>query len=280
VFAMWDDVYKKVVAKAKATDPTVTDAKIFTFDGLIKANQSEAADGTFTTFFTTNPAESNSGFTSLLLMAHEFTNAGRGGIDPASVSPRGQSFWPHVKQLYTAPDGRSLKNYTVDSTGTLFRDKFLTSGPQSEISGIVTYENLAIQYAEFARKTHNSTYRVVYPARNVMADNPYYVLNAVYDSATRKLVLTPEKEKKAAIAFMQFLLEREQQNDAVILGFRPGNLQAGIDIAHETSPFVTMQEFGIQINPANVRFISTTAVGEQVIQNLLTGWAATAATLN
>ena len=278
VFVMWQDVYKKLTEAAKKADPAATDDKIFTFDGLTRANQSDAADGAYTTFFMTNPGESNSGFSSLLLMAYEFTAAGRGGIEASAVAPRNAAYWDRVKKFYTSTDGKSLKNFNEGSTGTLFREKFLVNGPQSEFSGVVTYENLAIQYADFAKKTHNTTYKVVYPARNVMSDNPYYVLNAVYDSGASKVVLTPEKEKKAAIAFMLFLLEAEQQRDAVALGFRPGNVSAGIDIGGPTSPFVTLKDYGIQANP-QVRFIATSNVGEPVISNLLSGWADIAGSL-
>jgi hypothetical protein len=271
VFVMWPGVYQKVVDAAHKADPAATDDKIFTFDGLIKAEQTDAGDGSYTTFHMTRPSESNSGFSSLLLMGYEFTNAGRTGIDANAVSPRNSGFWSHVKQFYASTEGKSLKNFTVESTGTLFREQFLVNGPQSDISGVVTYENLAIQYADFAKKNYGSAYKVVYPARNVMSDNPYYVLNAAYDAAVHKTVVIGEKEKKAALAFMQFLMEPEQQRDAVQLGFRPGNIQSGIDIAGATSPFVTMREIGILTNP-NVRFVGTANVSEAVISNLLNGW--------
>ena len=280
VLVMWPDAYKKVMDTAQKTGSTATtDTALFTFDNLIKTEQDVAPDGSYTTFYTTNPGESNSGFSSLLLMGYEFTTSGRGGLDANQVAPRNAAFWSHVKQFYSSADGKSLKNFNADSTGTLFREQFVVGGPQSDVSGVVSYENLAIQYADMARKTYNTAYRVVYPAHSVMADNPYYVLNAVYDAAAHKTVLLPEKEKKAAIAFMQFLLEPEQQKEAVALGFRPGNLQAGVDIAAANSPFTLMKEIGIQANPAGVRFVSTQNVGEAVIGNLLTGWSDLAASL-
>ena len=87
-----------------------------------------------------------------------------------------------------------------------------------------------------------------------------------------KTVLLPEKEKKAAIAFMQFLLEPEQQRDAIALGLRPGNPQVAADISAAGSPFVTMKDIGIDPNPTGVRFVSTQNVDEAVIGNLLAGW--------
>jgi hypothetical protein len=280
VFVAWPDAYKKVMETAqKAGAAATSDTAVFTFDNLIKTEQEASPDGAYTTFYTTNPGESNSGFSALLLMGYEFTNAGRTGLDANQVSPRNSAFWSHVKQFYTAADGKSLKNYNADSTGTLFREQFVVGGPQSDVSGVISYENLAIQYADLARKTFGTVYRVVYPARSVMADNPYYVLNAVYDAGAHKTVLVPEKEKKAAIAFMQFLLEPDQQKDAVALGFRPGNLQAGADIAAAGSPFLTMKDIGIQTSPAGVRFVSTQNVGEAVIGNLLAGWKDLAETL-
>ncbi len=273
VFVVWPDTYKKVLDTAQKAGATATaDSALFTFDNLIKTEQEASGEGGYTTFFTTNPGESNSGFSALLLMAYEFTTTGRSGIDASQVAPRNNAFWSHVRQFYTSADGKSLKNFNADSTGTLFREQFVVGGPQSDVSGVVSYENLAIQYADLARKTYSTSYRVVYPARSVTADNPYYVLNAVYDAAAHKTVLLPEKEKKAAIAFMQFLLEPEQQKDAVALGFRPGNLQAGLDIAAPGSPFVRLKEIGIQASPAGVRFVSTQSIGEAVIGNLLTGW--------
>jgi hypothetical protein len=280
VFVVWPETYKKVMEAAqKAGGSATNDTALFTFDNVIKTEQEAGSDGSYTTIYTTNPGESNSGFSALLLMGYEFTQAGRGGLDANQLSPRNSAFWGHVKQFYMSSDGKSLKNFNVESTGTLFREQFLVGGPQSEISGVVSYENLAIQYADLARKTYGTAYHVVYPARSVMADNPYYVLNAVYDAAAHKTVVLPEKEKKAAIAFMQFLMEPEQQKEAVALGFRPGNLQAGADIAAPGSPFVTMKDIGIQTSPAGVRFVSTQNVGAPVIGNLLAGWSDLAAAL-
>ena len=279
VFVMWNDVYARVTDAAKKADPAATDDKTFTFAGVTAAQQASYPNNTYVTFHTTNPGESNSGFSSLLLMAYEFGNAGRGGPDANSLNPRNAEFWNKVRGLYTGADGKTLNNYKTAGTGTLFRDQFLLNGPAGDISGVVTYENLAIQFAEAARKQHGQAYRVVYPTRSVMSDNPYYVLNATFDAATKKTVLLPEKEKKAAIAFMQFLMEPEQQREAVALGFRPGNVAAGIDIAGPGSPFVTMKDIGIQPAPANVRFVATSAIGEPVIGNLLAGWKATEAAL-
>lgn len=271
VFVMWPEVYKKIVDAAHKDDPNATDDKIFTFEGMIKAQQAEAADGAYTTFFLTKPSESNSGFSSLLLMGYEFTNAGRSGLDANAIAPRNAAFWGKVKGMFSAADGKSLNNFASPSTGTLFREQLIVGGPQSNVSGVVSYENLAIQYADLAKKSLNTSYKIVYPARNIMADNPYYVLNAVYDSAAKKVVLMGEREKKAAFAFMQFLLEPEQQKEAVELGLRPGNIQAGVELAGPTSPFVTMKDIGVQVSP-NVRFVSTNGVSEAVIGNLLAGW--------
>ena len=271
VFVVWQNVYKRVIDAARKADPAIPEDKIFSFEGLIKAEQSDAADGAYTTIYMTRPSESNSGFSSLLLMGYEFTNAGRAGVDANEVSPRNAAFWSHVKQFYAAADGRSLKNFNTESTGTLFREQFLVNGPQSDYSGVVSYENLAIQYADFAKKTYGAPYHVIYPTRNIMSDNPYYVLNGAFDAAAHKAVSIGEKEKKAAFAFMQFLMEPEQQKDAVALGFRPGNIQSGVDLAGAGSPFVTMKEIGILTNPP-VRFVSTANVGEATIANLLSGW--------
>lgn len=274
VLTLWNDAYTRIVEAARKADPAVTDEKIFSFEGLIRAQQASYPNGAYTTIYTTDPGESNSGFSTLLLMAYEFTPVGRSGVDPASLNSRNADFWNKVRSFYTSTDGKSLNNFKSPSTGTLFRDQFLLNGPAGDVSGVMTYENLAIQYADAARKQHQQAYRVIYPLRNVMSDNPYYVLNATYDTATKKTVMVPEKEKKAAIAFMQFLVEPEQQRDAVALGFRPGNLGAGIDLSAAGSPFVKEKEIGVQVSPPNVRFLSTGTIGEPVINNLLTGWKA------
>jgi hypothetical protein len=287
VFVLWPAAYKKVVNTAqKSGDTATSDAALFTFDNLIRTERDESphggysmlykmppeSDGGYVTLYTTNPGESNSGFSTLLLMAYAFTSTNRAGIDANQVSPRNSEFWSSVKQFYTSSEGTSLRNYKSASTGTLFQEQFVVGGPQSNVSGVVSYENLAIQYADLARKTYGTVYRVVYPPLSVMADNPYYVLNAVYDAAAHKTVLLPEKEKKAAIAFMQFLLEPEQQRDAIALGLRPGNPQVAAEISAAGSPFVTMKDIGIDPNPTGVRFVSTQNVDEAVIGNLLAGW--------
>ena len=136
VFVMWPEAYKRVLETAqRGAVAGATDTQFFTFDALIRTEQATAPDGSFTTFYTTNPGELNSGFSTLMLMAYEFTTTGRAGLDANQLAPRNAAFWSQVKQFYTSADGKSLKNFNADSTGTLFREQFVLGGPQSDVLG-------------------------------------------------------------------------------------------------------------------------------------------------
>ena len=78
---------------------------------------------------------------------------------------------------------------------------------------------------------------VAYPGRNILNDNPYYVLDVPWSS--------PEQHR-AAQTFLTFLLSEPLQRKAFAHGFRPANINIPIRDDPE-SPFVRHKERGLMI---------------------------------
>ena len=142
----------------------------------------------------------------------------------------------------------------ANSTGTMMRDMVLR-GPSS-YDGLFVYENVAIDYLKSAEGRWGEL-RIAYPALNMWNDNPYYVLNTPWS--------TPE-QRKAANAFLDFLLSEPVQKRSLEHGFRPGNPTVPIKVPG--SPFVEYQRFGLKVE---IGAICETPRAE-VINNLLASW--------
>jgi Ca-activated chloride channel family protein len=117
--------------------------------------------------------------------------------------------------------------YYGKSTG-FFADKMLQRGPKF-LSAAVLYENLVIEsYA----KSAPMPVVAVYPVEGTFwADHPYTMLDAPWVGAD---------EKQGAEAFLAFLKDRQAQDAALAMGFRPGDpkipIGAPVDLAHGVDP--------------------------------------------
>jgi Ca-activated chloride channel family protein len=192
----------------------------------------------------TNPNTSNSGLVTLVLMAYEHAKKTK-NLTPADVVDAG-----FQQQLGTIEKAVSLS----DSTGTMMREMVL-KGP-SAYDALFAYESVAIDYFKSAAGRWGEL-QVIYPKLSMWNDNPYYIIDAPWVTAD---------QRKAAEAFLEFLMSDNVQRQALVHGFRPGN--PNVPVIFPNSPFVTYQRFGLRNDIGNM---CENPKGD-VVNNLLASW--------
>jgi hypothetical protein len=171
----------------------------------------------------THPNESNSGLTTLVIMAYELHNK-TSGLTVADVADKDFQAW--LTKIESGVSGLS------NSTGNLMKEMVL-KGP-SAYDAVFVYESVAIDFLENAEGRWGELH-VVYPSHNLWCDNPYYILDCDWS--------TPEQQE-AAEAFLDYLLSEPVQRLALKHGFRPGN--PDVPVKFPDSPFVKYEQYGIR----------------------------------
>jgi Ca-activated chloride channel homolog len=167
----------------------------------------------------THPQFSNSGLISLF--AEVYAGSGKtAGLTTADVNK------PHTADFLSGIE-RSVVHYG-SSTGFFGRQMF-SSGPQY-LSAAVLYENMVIE--SYSQGNLPFPVVAIYPREGTFwSDHPIGVVEREW--------VTPEK-RDAAKAYIQYLLQRPQQEKAITYGFRPGAvdvpLGSPIDEAHGVDP--------------------------------------------
>jgi len=167
----------------------------------------------------THPQFSNSGLISLF--AEVYAASGKtAGLTTADLSK------PHTAEFLNGIE-KSVVHYG-SSTGFFGRQMF-SSGPQY-LSAAVLYENMVIE----SYSQNNLPFPVVaiYPQEGTFwSDHPIGVVEREW--------VTPE-HREAAKIYIQYLLQKPQQEKAIGYGFRPGAvdvaLASPIDEAHGVDP--------------------------------------------
>jgi hypothetical protein len=193
----------------------------------------------------THPNESNSGLATLVLMAYEY-HGKLGGLTLADILDPGYQKW--ANGIERAVTGLS------NSTGNMMREMVL-KGP-SAYDSIFVYESVAIDYLKNAEGRWGEL-RIDYPERNLWNDNPYLVLDVPWSSA---------EQRRAAGAFLDFLLSEPVQKQALVHGFRPGN--PAVAVRGPDSPFTLYRRFGLSVALGAV----CAPPKAEVINNLLESW--------
>jgi ABC-type Fe3+ transport system substrate-binding protein len=243
VFVFWQDRYEAFAAKYAKVD-FHTLAAALDEPGGWGAIASKPEWGLFKLGHT-NPAESNSGLMTIILMAQEFRKSAQRLSLADIMNP---SFGQWLRQFQKGVSG--LPN----STGNMMKEMVL-KGP-SVYDVCIVYENTAIDFIKAAEGRWGAI-RVVYPAFNVWNDNPYYILDVPWSS--------PE-QRAAAKKFLEFLMSEPMQQLALAHGFRPGDPK--VPVLGADSPFTTYAGSGIGQNVgAIVEFPPP-----EVISNLLIMW--------
>lgn len=249
VFVMWEERYQAFQTKYGA-DGGVSFRSI---EKAFKAKSGWAEiagkpEWGFFKFGHTHPNQSNSGLMTLVLMAYDYHNK-LSALSMADITNAGFQEW-----------GTSLQRGVTglsNSTGNMMKE-MVQRGP-STYDALFVYENTAIDYLANAEGRWGKL-RVVYPSKNAWNDNPYYVLNVPWSS---------KRQREAAGAFMDFLLSERAQQQALVHGFRPANVQVAIN--GPDSPFTRYKDYGLQIDVSSV---CETPPGD-VIRNLLIRWQQT-----
>lgn len=167
----------------------------------------------------THPQFSNSGLISLF--AEVYAGSGKtAGLTLADVNK------PHTADFLSGIE-KSVVHYG-SSTGFFGRQMFST-GPQF-LSAAVLYENMVTE--SYSQSNLPFPVVAIYPKEGTFwSDHPIGIVEREW--------VTPE-HREAAKAYIQYLLQRPQQEKAITYGFRPGAvdvpLASPIDEAHGVDP--------------------------------------------
>jgi len=246
VFVMWEERYQEFVKKyGKVSFAAIADAEQQKGGWEAIAGKPEWG---FFKFGHTQPAGSNSGLMTLVLAAYSYTGKTR-DLTLKDIVNVGFQEW--LEKLERGVAGMS------DSTGNMMREMVL-KGPSS-FDCLFVYESVAIDYLKNAEGRWGRL-RVVYPEYNAWNDNPYYIVNAAWSSSD---------QRKAAGAFLDFLLSERIQKESLTHGFRPGN--PNVPVRFQGSPFSDYVAYGIQDALGKM----CDAPKGEVLNNLLTSWQRT-----
>jgi serine/threonine protein kinase len=233
-FILWEDRYRAFLKKYGGVSFTTID----------RAMRDEDGSGAFR-FSHTDPASSNSGLMTLVLMACEYHKTRR--LTVANVTDPGFQRW--VKEFETKTQPLS------GSTGKLM-EELVRRGPSS-YEALLVYENLAIDYFPAAQGRWGKLH-ILYPRYNLWSDHPYYILDVPWSSP---------QQRQAGEAFLNFLMGKPMQQEALAHGFRPGNVNVPVKDAPD-SPFLRYRGAGLQIELGPL----VEPPGDEVIENLLSFW--------
>jgi len=246
VFVVWDERYQAFIQKYQTMSLNTINQALQAKGGWDEiAHRPEW--GLFK-FGHTHPNESNSGLMTIVLAAYSYHHKTK-GLTLKDVLDVGFQNW--LQQLERGVSGLS------NSTGNMMREMVL-KGPSS-YDALMVYENVAIDYLKNAEGRWGQL-RVAYPEYNAWNENPYYIINASWS--------TPD-QRKAADAFLNFLLTEPIQKESLTHGFRPANPSVPVKFAD--SPFVLYANNGVQVDLQKI----CEPPKAEVVNNLLASWQRT-----
>lgn len=249
VFAVWKERAQVLLRKYGSIDwPSVHDA--------LNLKQGWADIGGPTNwgvvkFGQTRPDQSNSGLLSITLLAYSFYKEQRGLTVGQIRSPAFLQYFSEVQGAVTQ-FGRS--------SGTYLENEVILKGPAAyDIT--TTYENLVLTQEKGAIARQGQPLLPFYPGLNIVSDHPFAIFQGSW--------VNPE-EQAAAKAFRDFLLAVDQQQRALVSGFRPTNPNVRITDKVAGNPFVG-QSPDIQIK-GQIQPLAQ-APGGDVIDELMKQWS-------
>ncbi len=246
VFVVWDERYQAFIQKYKTMSLQTVDQALQARGGWEEIAQ-HPEWGLFK-FGHTHPNQSNSGLMTIILAAYSYHHKTR-DLTLKDVLDVGFQKW--LEELERGASGMS------NSTGNMMREMVL-KGPSS-YDALFVYESVAIDYLRNAEGRWGQL-RVVYPEYNAWNENPYYIVNAPWS--------TPD-QRKAADAFLNFLLTESIQKESLTHGFRPANPNVPVKFAD--SPFVLFAGNGVQVDLQKI----CEPPKAEVVNNLLASWQRT-----
>lgn len=206
VFAMWKERADVLLSHYGRIDwPAIHDA-------LTKSNWSQiggqAAWGPVK-FGQTRPDQSNSGLLTITLLAYAYYNEQRNLTVAQVTAPKFLDYFTQVEGAVNA-FGRS--------SGTFLQNVVIQEGP-AQYDIVTTYEGLVLTLQRQAMQRQKQALQLFYPSVNLLSDHPFAILQGSW--------VTPE-ERMAAGVFRDFLLDTAQQQQALVSGFRPTNVNVQI----------------------------------------------------
>jgi hypothetical protein len=243
VFVIWDERYQALMRKYKTLNFT-TISQALQEKGGWNAIAQKPEWGLFKLGHT-HPAKSNSGLMTLVLMAYDFNSKTRDLTLKDLLNVEFQNWMETIEHGVTG---------LPESTGPMMKEMVL-KGPSS-FDVVFVYESVAIDYLKSAEGRWGELH-VVYPKENMWSDNPYYIIDASWNS---------KDQREAAEIFLKFLMAESVQKESLKHGFRPGN--TNVPIRFPDSPFAVYQKYGLQIEPGS----TCDPPKAEVINNLLGIW--------
>jgi serine/threonine protein kinase/ABC-type Fe3+ transport system substrate-binding protein len=244
VFVFWEERYQALLKKY-GTISFATVARALHEEGGWGTIAGKPDWGQFK-FSHTDPAKSNSGLMTLVMMAHEFHHKFT-QLTLADVTDAAFQKWVRDFEKGLGP--------LSHSTGALMED-MVRRGPAS-FDGVFVYESVVIDYFKQAQGRWGKLH-VVYPQQNLWSDAPYYILDVPWSSPA---------QRQAAEAFLRFLMSEPLQREALAHGFRPGDINIPV-VGIADSPFVLYKDAGLQVDPKAI----VQPPGGAVIEQLLRFW--------
>jgi ABC-type Fe3+ transport system substrate-binding protein len=243
VFVVWDERYQAFIQKYRAMSfQTVSEAL------QAKGGWDEIAkhpEWGFFKFGHAHPNQSNSGLMTIVLAAYAYHHKTK---DLNLKDVLDVKFQEWLQQMENGASGMS------NSTGNMMREMVL-KGPSS-YDALFVYESVAIDYLKNAEGRWGQL-RVVYPEYNAWNESPYYIVNASWSTVD---------QRKAADAFLNFLLTEPIQKESLTHGFRPANPSVPVKFAD--SPFVKFAGNGVQVDLQKI----CEPPKAEVVNNLLASW--------
>jgi hypothetical protein len=246
VFVVWDERYQAFIQKYKTMSLDTVNQALQARGGWDEI--AHHPDWGLFKFGHTHPNQSNSGLMTIILAAYSYHHKTR---DLTLKDVLDVNFQKWLEELERGASGMS------NSTGNMMREMVL-KGPSS-YDALMVYENVAIDYLKNAEGRWGQL-RVAYPEYNAWNENPYYILNASWSNAD---------QRKAADAFLNFLLTEPIQKESLTHGFRPANPSVPVKFAD--SPFVLYANNGVQVDLQKI----CEPPKAEVVNNLLASWQRT-----
>ena len=243
VFVMWEERYQAFIQKYK-TVSFATVGQALQEKGGWDAIAQKPDWGLFK-FGHTHPNESNSGLMTIVLAAYSYQKKTK-DLTLKDVVDVGFQNW--MQGLERAVSGLS------NSTGNMMKEMVL-KGPSS-YDALFVYESVTIDYLKNAEGRWGQL-RIIYPEYNAWNENPYYIIDAPWSS---------KEQRKAAEAFLAFLLTEPIQKESLNHGFRPAN--PNVPVKFPDSPFVKYADYGIKVDLAKI----CEPPKAEVVNNLLQSW--------
>lgn len=201
-------------------------------------------------FGQTSPKQSNSGLQALVLMAYAFAQK-TDNLTPDDITQETFAPWLDAFECSVQQFGANTGDYTAN---------MIRVGP-SQYDFVITYENLAAEYAPIAKQRRSAGLHIYYPPTTLINDNPYAILSAPWIDSD---------QQAAARTLRDFLLSDEAQRLALLHGFRPANSAITLGLDDPGNPFrnAVQQEAGLQTDlPPQVA-----APSQDVMDSLLKLW--------